>query len=471
MRWKIPALLTCVLLLVAVSIPGMQCSLSKPVLQNNVLSQITAAVPEGGSVEWQKKLDNAVGRCIAVTQNESYIYVGGAYWTDPTNSSTWKPTLWKYTNSGSQVWSTDLDIQYYYVAFYTLALSPDESAVYAGGLIPNATGNYDGIVVKFNASNGDYIWNCTLSGPWYDCINALEVSPDGEIVYFAGSLSKPSTAGWNTSFYVGAINTSNGALEWDYDLFVEGTNYGSTYDLVLSPSGEALYAAGYHTVSGWLNSISLVALNTTDHSQLWNLTSDTLSSISYIEISSDGNSIYTISSLYPSYRLITINSSNGGIMENVSISNSISPTILSLSFNESMLYVLTQNLQAFGQNLRSLMVELDFSGNVKSVLLAPNNQLTPQDLAPSNDNVSVYVVASIELYPSATPSLWIIKGQAGPIPLPLIWLILPLLITYSQITALPTQINSTLIGVGIAVALALLGLLISKKLIGGLESV
>ncbi|MFB0563697.1 MAG: PQQ-binding-like beta-propeller repeat protein [Candidatus Lokiarchaeia archaeon] len=474
MKRKILTLLTCVLLLAAFSIPLVQNSTSTSVSQNNIFSQIATTSNAGGSIEWSISLNNAVGRSIAVTPDESYIFIAGANWTDPTNTSTWKPTLWKYNNTGGQEWNTTLNIQgSTSVAFKTLALSSDGSSIYAGGLIPNATNyyDYDMVVVKFNASDRSYIWNYTLNDPYIDNIYALKVSPDDKMVYFAGSISKPDTYIGNTSFYVGAINTTNGALEWEYDLFKGGAyNYGYARDLTLSPSGEVLYAAGYHRAYNSLNTTTFVALNTTTRSQLWNITSTTYHTIYYIDITSDGNSIYSISSAYPNYQLLTINTSNGNIMENLSISNMYDIRGLSLSFNESILYVLTRDLKTFGQTLRTLMVELNFSGTVTSVLLAPNNQLVPYDFAPSKDNVSVYIAASTEFPYSDVYSMWLIKGQAGPIPLPPLILLILFNIMSSQTQMLPTQMSNTLIGIGIAVALVLVGFLVSKILRGGLKS-
>jgi hypothetical protein len=93
----------------------------------------------------------------------------------------------------------------------------------------------------------------------------------------------------------------------------------------------------------------------------------------------------------------------------------IDPCGLSLSFNENQLYVLTNRLNEYGYNLPALMVEINFSGVVKATILSPDSKLMPHDLAPSNNNKSVYIVASKEDPPSNTYSMWLIKGQAGPI--------------------------------------------------------
>lgn len=129
-------------------------------------------------------------------------------------------------------------------------------------------------------------------------------------------------------------------------LYLNGTyDYGYANDLALSRSGDVLYAAEYYTFLGWSNIINFVTLDTTTGSQLWNLTSPTYYSLNDIEISSNGM-VYALSSFYPSYNIITINTSNQSITGNVSISNPINPYGLSLSFNENQLYVPTSRLEA-----------------------------------------------------------------------------------------------------------------------------
>ncbi len=470
MKGKLLTLFTLVVLLAAFSIPLVQHSASMSVTQNAILSPIAKTVPPGGSIEWQVQVNNAIGQSIAVSSNESYIYVGGANWTDPTNISSWEPILWKYNNSGSLVWNRSLNIQgplsnvFSSVAngFSSVALSPDDSSVYAAGEIFNGSSWYP-ILVKVNASTGDVDWNYTLSEEPYSQFYVVEVSPDGEIVYLAGMLSKDGTPWFgNTSFYVSAINSDDGTLDWEYELyFSNGSNLGYARDLDLSPGGGVLYASGFF-VSNLTNAIDFVAIDASSHSQLWNMTAGAFGPIGPFDVSSDGNEIYTIGYSFSSLNLITVDSSNGNIIGDSSISNTIYPQTLSLSFNESKFYVLTSQLQAYGRNLPTLMVELNFSGTVTGVITSPNGLVSPYGLAPSNDNQSAYIVGSII---GGNPySMLLLKGEAGPIPKPSILSLLYAMYLLSQ--GLSPWTSYIFAGVGIVAVLVVSGFLIVRTMRG-----
>jgi hypothetical protein len=473
MKGKLLTLFTLVVLLTAFSIPLVQGSASMSVAQNTVLSPIAKAVPDGGSIVWQVQVNNAIGQSIAVSSNESYIYVGGANWTDPTNSSTWVPILWKYNNSGSFIWNNTLNVQGPLTSvfggvvngFSSVALSPDNSSVYAAGEISNGSSWYP-ILVKFNASDGSYLWNYNLSGESYSRFYAVEVSPDSGTVYLAGMLFKSGSpfSGYNSSFYVSAINSSDGALKWEYELyFVNGTyNLGYARDLALSPSGGVLYASGFFTSSNLTKAIDFVAIDTSSHQQLWNMTLSDFGPIDIFDISSDGNEICTIGYSLSNLNLITVNTSNENITGNSSISNTIYPQTLSLSFNESNLYVSTSQLQAYGQNLPALMVELNFSGTVTGVLISPNRLISPYGLAPSNDNQSAYIVGSI--MSGNTYSMLLLKGEAGPIPPPSILLLLSAVYLLNQ--GLSPRTSYIFAGVGIGAALVIASFLIVRTMRG-----
>lgn len=480
MRLKLLTLFICALLFAAFSIPVMQYTMSTPLMPNSMLSQIVTTVSKGDSIEWQVQLNNTVGRSIAVTSDGNYIFVGGGNWTDPTNFTEWKPMLWKYTNSGTQEWNTTLDtVPRSQTSFYELALSPDGNSIYAVVLEPNP------LLVKFNASNGDYIWNITISEGAYDEIYAVEVSPDSETVYVAGTLCNSTfMLGYNSSFYVAAINSSDGALDWSDEIYLNGTyDIGYASDLAFSPTDdEVLYVSGVYTIMyNWTSAINLVAFNTTTHSRLWNLTTENREyhyghAIKSIDISSDGSKIYALIGdiqgfyfprVYPDY-IITINPSNGEITQNLSMSHKIFSSSLSLSYNESKFYVLAFSLEVHGTTYSTLMVELNLSASATGALLSPNEDIWFSQLAPVNDNESVYVVGSLQIigvYPNFESSMVLVKGKAGPIPsIPLPLILFTLLFSLStQSQQLTSNIGISLALVGIAAALAVAVFLIFRK--------
>nr|MDO8082512.1 hypothetical protein [Candidatus Freyarchaeota archaeon] len=503
MKLKLLTIFTCVLLLAAFSIPVMQHSVSIPAMPNTILSQIATTAPKG-SIEWQVNINNAMGSSIAVTANESYFFVGGANITNATNGD-FKPILWKFNNLREQEWNTTLDVTgniFYGSGFTDVVISPDNNSVYAVGTVPRTSYYYEPILVKFGASYGSYIWNYTLKGGNYDRFYSVKVSPDSTTVYIAGARSNSSLYLYPSMFYVAAINADDGTLKtgWPYTIFLNGTyDISLANDLALSPTGDKLYVSGYYSVFNETKAVKLVALSTSDSSHLWNVTSGAVGKFTGIDISRDGEKIYALEDtpMYPMFfyipmypgqytNLITINASDGEIIDKLPLSNnpsllttfalwSASGSSLSLSFNESKLYALANVLPVFMWSYSTLMVELDSSGTVTGALLSPNSQMMPSDLAPANDDESVYVVGyqfNIILsgyYYTLDFSMFLLKGSADPIPISPVLVFLFLFMNLLQFQSSAAQRTNTYIlaGVGVAVvAVVAVSLLLVKKLGG-----
>nr|MDO8082509.1 PQQ-binding-like beta-propeller repeat protein [Candidatus Freyarchaeota archaeon] len=500
MKLKLLTLFTCVLLLAAFSIPLMQNNMSIPVMPNTILSQIATTAPKD-SIEWQVNINNAMGSSIAVTANESYIFVGGANITNATTFQA-KPTLWKFNNLGDPIWNTTLDLtgSLFERIFNRIALSPDESSVYAVGVINS---NDEPTLVKFDASDGDYIWTYTLSGGEDYQFYSVKVSPDSNTVYIAGSNANLYYT-YPTEFYVAAIDASTGAIKpgWPYTIFLNGTyDISHANDLALSPSGDKLYVSGYYSVVNGTTAMKLVALDTSTGSQLWNVTSGAGCKFTGIDISGDGEKIYALedtlpySWMMPYYNpaipcpyanLITVNASNGEIIDELPLSSTIYMfpswisayglgSSLSLSHNESKLYAVANILPVFMGTYYIFMVELDSRGTVTGALLSPNSQMTPSDLAPANDNESVYVVGYqytytwVDYYYTMDFSTFLLKGSADPIPISPGLVFLFLFMTLLQFQSSAAQRTNTYIlaGVGVAAVAAVAVTLLLVKIYGG----
>ncbi|MFB0562845.1 MAG: PQQ-binding-like beta-propeller repeat protein [Candidatus Lokiarchaeia archaeon] len=455
MRLKLFTVFTCLLLLVAFSIPLMQNANSTLLQQNAMLSPANTYGSKTGSIEWQLTIKNTLARGLAVTSNESYIYVAGGNWTDPTNSSSWKPMLWKFETLGSQVWNTTLEVQGSTIAeLFSVVLSPDESKVYAGGYVPNGT-HWDIILVEFNATNGEPGWNYTLSGPSYDYIGAIAVSPDGEQVYAAVQLSKYSGTSYNSSFYVFALNSSNGNEIWHYELYNTSHPYAYASGLTVSPIDEIVYVSGHYEKPG-SSYLSLVALNASNSNEIWNLTSTTYSSIYTIDISSDGKKLFGIALPPPNYQLLTINATDGSMLDNVSLSSVTSPYSFAIPPNETKVYTIASYFE--GKDL--LVAEYNLtSGEMTGVISAPDSHTYSYDVVASGDNESVYVSGyhwssnggNVNAY------MFLLKGEPKPI-IPLqLWPLL-LYMMYFQTSTTSSLMNSYLLGIGIAVILVVASL-------------
>lgn len=491
MKKKLLTLFILVALLTVFSIPALKSSNSAPLIQNTIFSQIATTASKGGSVELNVQINHAMGLSVAVTLNESYIFVGGANITNTSSGAT-QPMLWKFNNLGGQEWNTTVNVtgSIYNGGFNKVAISPDNSSVYVVGV----NSQHEPILVKFDASNGGSpIWNYTLSGEDFGLFFTVKVSPDSNTVYVAGSNSDIS---YPSMFYVSAINATNGIVKpgWPYEIFLNGTyDIGLANDLALSPSGDKLYVSGYYSVVNGTSAMKLVALDTSTGSQLWNVTSGAMSKFSAIDISKDGEKIYALEDAplyplpfyYPTFpaqytHLISINTTDGAVIEELPLSYEpyllsvflwTSSGSLALSFNESKLDAVANNLPVFLYNYNTLMVEMDFSGTVTGAILAPNSEMIPSGLAPANDNKSVYIVGyqynlGNGLIPTIDFSMFLLKGSPEPVPLSPFLLVLELSFVSAVSQSLANRLSNpyVLVGFGVAfVAIVAISVIILRK--------
>ncbi len=460
MNWKLLTVLTCFLLLAAFSMPLVQNTTANPIMPNTLVSNTITSDSKGGSINWRVQVEDAQGRSIAVTSNESYIYVAGARLVNPANSSSWKPSLWKCTTSGSLVWNITIEDIQEYSQFEDVALSPDESSVYATGYYPNGTITFpyppytmpltDAIVVKVDASTGDVGWNYTLNGPSNDRLKAVAVSPDGETVYVAGELSQSSGTLYNSSFYVVALNSSDGSPLWPYELYIlDSTGY--VQDLEVSPSGDAIYVAGSYWLVG-SSDLVLLALNTADGSQIWNITSTMYYSFDGVEVSSDGERIYAMDPFYE--HLLTYRSSDALLLQNVSINrkgshSSTGPLVFTISPDESKVYIPRTYLGVYEVYMLVLVFNLS-SGDPISSIKAQNTLTWPNDVVVSGDNVHVYITGSYINVVNGDYRMFLLKGnpEAG-----VYTLLLPALL-YQMLSQNPMNIFLIVAAIASAVVVA-----------------
>jgi len=99
-------------------------------------------------------------------------------------------------------------------AVYALALSPDGSTLYVGGLFNSVNGSYRDNLAAFNTSTGALTsWKPSAYGK----VNALAVASSGTI-YAGGGFTalgtSGTTAGIQSRTYAGAVDTSGNLLPW-----------------------------------------------------------------------------------------------------------------------------------------------------------------------------------------------------------------------------------------------------------------
>ena len=98
---------------------------------------------------------------------------------------------------------------------YTLAVSPDGSTLYVGGLFNKVNGSYRDNLAAFNTSTGALTsWQPSAYGK----VNAIAASPNGQEIYIGGGFNElgtsGSTAGIQTRNYAGAVDSSGNLLPW-----------------------------------------------------------------------------------------------------------------------------------------------------------------------------------------------------------------------------------------------------------------
>ena len=98
---------------------------------------------------------------------------------------------------------------------YALALSPDGSTLYVGGLFNQVNGQSRDNLAAFNTSTG-VLTSWTPSA--YGKVNAMAPSPNGQEIYIGGSFNElgtaGSTAGIQSRTYAGAVDTSGNLQPW-----------------------------------------------------------------------------------------------------------------------------------------------------------------------------------------------------------------------------------------------------------------
>ena len=98
---------------------------------------------------------------------------------------------------------------------YALAVSPDGSTLYVGGLFNKVNGSYRDNLAAFSTSTGALTsWQPSAYGK----VNAIAPSPNGQEIYIGGGFNElgtsGSTAGIQTRNYAGAVDASGNLLPW-----------------------------------------------------------------------------------------------------------------------------------------------------------------------------------------------------------------------------------------------------------------
>ncbi len=174
---------------------------------------------------------------------------------------------------------------------------------------------YDAIYGAYNFA-GSLIWRKTVAGTGSDTCNAVQSSPDGNFVYFAGETfsttfdgqSRSTVSGYSDG-YVAKYYGSYATKIWLTFIGTTST-YEECHDISISPNGNTLYVVGY-TTSNSLN--GQVGFGGSDDIFVVTMTasSGTITNTKIIggagqdlaygcALSPDGNSLYVAATAYSS---------------------------------------------------------------------------------------------------------------------------------------------------------------------------
>ncbi len=213
-----------------------------------VVSLVTPAGAVPGAVVWTKRLNGPgysrdMANGVAASPDGTKVFVTGS--RDAGSSTSTNFLTVAYNATGGIVWSKQYNGPgHAYDSASDVAVSPDGSRVYVGGVSVNAAGNQDFATVAYNATTGAVLWTRRYDGPGhgYDEFSALAVSPDGTTVVVTG---ESAGATGNQDFATVAYNAANGAQRWARRYDGPGHNIDHPYAIAVSPDATKVFVVGF----------------------------------------------------------------------------------------------------------------------------------------------------------------------------------------------------------------------------------
>ncbi len=211
--------------------------------------------------------DDDLGRSVAVSPSGDTIFVTG-YSTGDTQDYA---TIAYNAATGAQLWlkryngPAGSDDQ-----AYSVAVSPDGSAVFVTGFSTGATSGDDYVTVAYNAATGAQLWVRRYNGPGNgtDHAGSVAVSPGGDTVFVTGYSDGGATTRYD--YATVAYNAATGAQVWlkRYNGPVNGDD--AAESVAVSPGGDTVFVTGYSDGGPPTGlDYATVAYNAATGAQLW----------------------------------------------------------------------------------------------------------------------------------------------------------------------------------------------------------
>lgn len=261
-------------------------------------------------------------RAVAVSPDLSTVYAGGQFTT--VGSATYNRLAGFSASNGAVVSAFNPNVNN---TVNAVAVSPDGSKVYLGGLFTTVAGTSRSRLAAVNASNGSIVTSFNPSPN--STVNALTLSSDGSKLYVGGMFSLIGGVGYSR---LAAVNTASGT---PITTFNPGAGF-TVNALALSSDGSTLYAGGAFTTIGTTTYNRLAAVNTASGTAITTFNPNLNSTVNSLALTADGSKLY-VGGIFTTVggvtynRLAAVNTSNGGAISafNPNVNNTVNALAVS----------------------------------------------------------------------------------------------------------------------------------------------
>ena len=207
-----------------------------------------------GSRLWVKHYSGRrtdIARALAVSPDGSALFVTGGS-VRHTRGGDFVTVAYE-PSTGAKLWSRRYD---YTRSDYAIAVevSPDGSVVFVTGPSVRPTSGRDYATVAYDAATGATLWTSRYEGNQGDAATALGLSPDGSTVFVTG-VSERSTS--DSDLATVAYDAVTGAEVWVKRYNGTGNGYDHVNALAVDPNGSAVFVAGVTVRSTGYDSVTL----------------------------------------------------------------------------------------------------------------------------------------------------------------------------------------------------------------------
>jgi trimeric autotransporter adhesin len=370
---------------------------------------------------------------IALSTDGTTLYIGGNFTT--VNGVTYNRLAALSTADGTSISAFNPNVSGLTDSqVYALALSPDNSIVYFGGIFNSVGGGTYTRVAAVQASDGAVV--SAFNPNANNIVLGMALSPDGGTLYLSGMFT---SIGGDTAYQaLAAVNTSTGAVVPSFNpklttaetlsisadgsllytipsysiggylrnnlaaINTAGTeilsfnpNMNATVNsLTLSPDQSRVYAGGSFTTVGGTTYNRLVALNPSTGAAISSFNPNINSTVSALVVSSEGGTVYaggaftTVGGVAYN-RLAAVSASDGTAVSAFNPNMGGSVNALALSSNDATLYA-GGAFTTVGGITRNRLVALDTSNGTSSTSFNPDMNNTVSALVLSPDNTRLY---------------------------------------------------------------------------------